>query len=146
MTMIRADVDWESYFSKIFHLMCRIFKSGLESLGWQWGYLNLASHLLKNKVIKKTKLRSIKIFKRVSLHSAKLIYGRSWYEIVVIEYLSLTQTLQIYYKVCNSQVSILESLRFHRFLLNRNVDQFIFIIFKECFFTDSVTRTVRCLG
>ena len=39
------------------------------------------------------------------------------------------------YKVCNSRVSILESPHFYRFLPNRNVDQFIFIFFKERFFT-----------
>ena len=31
----------------------------------------------------------------------------------------------------------------YRFLLNRNVNQFIFIFFKECFFTHSVTSIVH---
>ena len=44
------------------------------------------------------------------------------------------------------ETHILESPRFYRFLLNRNVDQFIFIFFKECFFTHSVTYSVHCLG
>ena len=30
------------------------------------------------------------------------------------------------------EIHILESLRFHRFLRNRNFDQFIFIFLKEC--------------
>ena len=44
------------------------------------------------------------------------------------------------------KIHILESPRLYRFILNGNVDQLIFIFFKECFFAHSVTWSVRCLG
>ena len=43
------------------------------------------------------------------------------------------------------EIHILESPRFHKFDLNRNVDQLIFIFFKECLLSRSVTWSVRCL-
>ena len=44
------------------------------------------------------------------------------------------------------ETHILESPRFYRFILNGNVDQFISIFFKECFFIHFITWSVRCLG
>ena len=43
------------------------------------------------------------------------------------------------------KIHILESLRFCRFFLNRNVDQFIFIFFKE-YFSITLVLEERCLG
>ena len=43
---------------------------------------------------------------------------------------------------CGCKIHIFESPRSYRFLLNRNLDQFVFIFFKECFFTNSVTGSV----